>query len=601
MELVYEDGVYIFDTDFKKIISAFNRNGVFAGWSVSSATISLGVVVSAGYGKVNGIRRRTESPVTLTVEEGDNYPRRDLIIIDSTGMPGVVKGTPQQEDPFGCGSISPYGSRCKTPKMPNIPEGGIVLGEVWVPSGFDGTFTSDYIRDLRVLTLPSYECIYDPLEYGGASLFDQLQNAIDDVPSSGGIVIVPNETIEGEGLDLKSNLTLLGSGPGSKLKLKSDAVVPLIQIDGLNDVTIANVLFDGNSVEVRPIMINGDSKRINISRNKFTANKAPCIYASPTLPDILLSLTVSFNDFYDGANAGLVCLGEHSDGTYSVRNCEVCHNKLYNLTVNGKLGLANVEDGIIADNILFSCQTTEDTANLVLRGGKNVRVSRNKVINCTSNQAMALGDSQFYPARGFIIFENNLVFGHTGKGFGQYFGTGADIESLIIRNNTFKDVSDTNIDTSGKSYATVEIYGNTVESPDDLVTAVNHIVYGNKIWQGERICKGEMFPFDGVIETVGASSTTTIKKLLLPANRKLRIHAKWGYTDVSESAKCYIKMRNETDATDIDETDVYNLSYTIGSPLASVNYDTEKLISLQYRNADASSHSISGGYLISIG
>jgi len=600
--LSYSDGTFIFDTDFDKIIRAFQRNGVFSGWNVTPNDDIRGITVSAGSGKVNGIRRQTTSPTSFTLDENTSgNPRRDLIIIDSTGTPSFVTGLPSPEDPANCGSSAPYGSRCKTPKMPDLPDGAIALAEVWVPAGYDQPFTSNHIRDLRVFTLPSYGYIYDPSEYGGNTLFDQLQNAIDDVPVNGGTVIVPNETIEGEGLTLKNNLTLFGVGAGSTIKFISGATNHLIHIDGLSDVTISNIRFDGNSIEKNLIFIEGNSKRINICRNKFTANSEPCVYVCSTLPDITMMLSVSFNEFYDGANASLICFGEHSDGTYSIKDCEVCHNKLYNLTVNGKIGLANVENGIVADNTLLSCQTTEDTASLVLRGGKNVRVSRNKVINCTSNQAMALGDSQFYPARGFIIFENNLVFGHTGKGFGQYFGTGADVESLIIRNNVFKDVSDTNIDTSGKSYATVEIYGNTVESLDDLVTAVNHIVYGNKIWQGERVCKGEMFPFDGAIETVAASSTTTIKKLLLPANRKLRIHAKWGHTNATESAKCYIKMRNETDATDIDETDVYNLSYTIGSPLASVSYDTEKLISLQYRNADTSNHSISGGYLISIG
>jgi len=590
--LSYADGQYIFDTDLNKIVSAFKRNGVFNGWNVNPGTSSLSVVVSVGYGKVGNERKRTYSPSTITLPDNTStYPRRDLIIIDSYGNPSYIEGIPQAIDPAGSETISPYGSHCRSPKMPGIPSNAIVLAEVWVPSNFSSTFSSDYIRDLRVFTMPSYDAVIDPLEYPGTNVFQQLQNALNDVPSSGAMVLVPNCTITGSNLTIPSNVSLIGAGRGSCLKL--DTSSNLISISNQSDIYISNIFFDGSGFSANLIRYSGDGSRISIIGNKFTNFSQPAIYIVPN--SSLSFVTTSYNEFFDGNNAAVIYFG-----AFNIYSSEITHNKLYNLTDNGKIGAKQCDGLLIADNQIRSCRAP-NTANIVLRGGKKVVVSRNQIIDCPSSApAIGLEEGAVHPFSDYIIIDSNMVINQTGNGIAPVFGDGsASTFSFVIRNNFFRGNSSIDIDTTGWT-TPVEVYFNQVETPSDLSIKPSDIAYGNRIWKGERIVRGELFSFSGSQQSVSPNSTVTVQRLRIPANTNFRVYAKWGDADVSNSNLSFLRLYNSTNSSTIDNTDLYTLSFSHGSPLTSTIVSSICLLYLQYVNLDTSAHSISGGYLISI-
>jgi len=142
----YQDGWILFDNDLNAFL---NRNdyGVISGLSVSEqSTPSMGVTVSAGKCVIGGkIYSFSSTNVSLDAADSTN-PRKDIIIVNSSGVITKVTGTPEAASPSG-----ETGPETSSPKPPDIPSGALILAEVWVAAGASAIYNAD-ITDRRILS-----------------------------------------------------------------------------------------------------------------------------------------------------------------------------------------------------------------------------------------------------------------------------------------------------------------------------------------------------------------------------------------------------------------------------------------------------------------
>jgi hypothetical protein len=127
---------------FKQGIDGY---GVFSGLAVSAGT-GLQVSVATGSAYFAGTKVTKASPtlVSLTAADPTN-PRRDIIVMNSSGTISAVAGTAAAATPGGYTKFQLW-----TPYAEPIPSGSIILGEVYVAATATSLVASD-ILDKRIL------------------------------------------------------------------------------------------------------------------------------------------------------------------------------------------------------------------------------------------------------------------------------------------------------------------------------------------------------------------------------------------------------------------------------------------------------------------
>lgn len=610
----YKDLQYIFDNDFKSIHSALKRNGVFYGWQVSAGTGTREIVVAAGEGRVNGELKRTSSPTSLTIPENTTgSPRRDIIIVNDAGQVTYVTGLASSEDPAGCGSVAPYGHRCKSPKPPDIPDTAIILAEVYVPSGIS-TFTNDHITDKRAFVTPAYKSILDPDDFSGSTEWEKLVNCLAAVPSEGGLVLLPNKTYEGENLVLPQvqSLALVGCG-NSVLKLKSGATNSLISAD-LSNLTLENLTIDGNNINVHTFHFatTADREHIEILRCKFLNSQGTAIRftGNDSFTRVLKNIRIKDNYFISDKNCITML------GTYDVNNNykETIENVLIsdNIGVScNRLAMLNeCRNMRIVNNRCYNFTSGLDSV-ISTRGGRNGLISKNKIVGGSGGHAIGYMDCV---GAGYTIgrhvCDGNIILDFEGNGIGVAEGFDTQMyPTIVISNNkVFGTPSGNYAIKTGNFDCCYVIAINNVADSVDKFSIVNKsendvlasLVARNNVGKdGSVCCFGEHFVFDEISKTISAGATESQKAIIVPADRRLRVYGKFGNTDATAAGQCFIQLYNKTDNTVFDETDVYNLPYTQVN-LATSLFSAQKTFELRYRNADTSNRVINGGYKVAI-
>jgi len=143
----YSDGMRIFDSDLNKFLETSEGNGVIVGLEVTEHEVgqNSSVDVSSGAAIVNGslYELSSSSNVVLTNADASN-PRKDIIIINSSGTLTKVDGSAEAAQPSGQTGTDTY-----RPKPADIPSNAIILAEVWRATN-DNTVADADITDRRV-------------------------------------------------------------------------------------------------------------------------------------------------------------------------------------------------------------------------------------------------------------------------------------------------------------------------------------------------------------------------------------------------------------------------------------------------------------------
>jgi len=145
----YQDGWIVFDSDLNKLLQTAKATCVLSGLSVSAKS-GMTVTVASGLALIDGAAVYLEADTDVTLSAADaTYPRKDIIVIDNEGTVSAITGTAESASPSG-----ETGPRTSRPKPPDIPDGSILLAEIWVAAGVTSITSAD-ITDRRVVALPS--------------------------------------------------------------------------------------------------------------------------------------------------------------------------------------------------------------------------------------------------------------------------------------------------------------------------------------------------------------------------------------------------------------------------------------------------------------
>jgi hypothetical protein len=327
-----------------------------------------------------------------------------------------------------------------------------------------------------------FQTTIDPDQYTGLNDFEKLQNALNDVPSTGANVIVPSKIYQGSNLIVPSNVNIIGS-EGTTFKLSDNTTSPFLAIaDNDKNVQIENIVFDGNKDHViggnvSLVYIGQGSEEISIFNNTFKNFRSKAIATDWSEPNKYTRLiTVHQNIFCNGEGAAMIFFGQYTDDTFFLEDVDICGNKLYNLTVNGKIGVAFTNRPIIRDNEIVSCEAI-NTGSITIRGCKDAFIYHNSVLENRAIAGIYVETSLGFPNKGFFTIENNRIVGQIGDGFSVANSNGVEAEMAVNRNyfndNTGVDIEIPDIEAS--------VCGNMVESPADLSIPADATATGNCI------------------------------------------------------------------------------------------------------------------------
>lgn len=123
----------------------------------------------------------------------------------------------------------------------------------WTALGMGSSGTKAPPSHFQSLSTESLNNVRYADQFGGTGA-DQIQNAIDDLPASGGTVIVPEGTYEVSGTDETpsdsivpaSDVTIMGVGEATVIKIADQTQLNAFEFSGKSNVRITNLKIDGN-------------------------------------------------------------------------------------------------------------------------------------------------------------------------------------------------------------------------------------------------------------------------------------------------------------------------------------------------------------------
>ena len=158
-----QNGDVVFSNQFYRIDMALRGYSVKSGLApTGGGTTTMEVDIAVGVAWVNGV----EVPFagdSIAISAADaNYPRKDLVSIDSTGTLQVTEGTPGAADPSG-----DSGAQTFTPVPPALPADETLICEVWVAAAAVGIVDAN-ITDRRLITTTAFGAFDYGLSFEGA-------------------------------------------------------------------------------------------------------------------------------------------------------------------------------------------------------------------------------------------------------------------------------------------------------------------------------------------------------------------------------------------------------------------------------------------------
>jgi len=357
--------------------------------------------------------------------------------------------------------------------------GTVLLCLVYIPSSRS---TGDALPE-------DYETIINPNDYPGSTNFEKLQHALNDVPPEGAMVLLSSEIYQGSNLTIPSKVKIIGTY-GSIFKPCDYAADPFMVIRNRTNVAIENVTFDGNREHITDSSVSlvfmGDGcENISIFSNTFTNFRNQAITSSCYDPSSHTKyIAIYRNMFYDGAGAAVLLRGSYNEQAYFLEHVEIYENVLYNLTSNGKIGVAFASNPNITNNRLISCEASL-SGSIAVRGCKDAYVAENSITDCTARAGIFIETNVIFPNTGVFVIENNRVTGQFGKGFSLSGSSGVDAE-ITLRKNSFSQNSGPDVETTNVK---IFVCYNVVDTLEDLVLSPTTVAWGNLV----RFSNGYIF------------------------------------------------------------------------------------------------------------
>lgn len=155
--------------DFAALVAAAGWSGVVSGCAVTpQSTPNMTVQVASGVVAIGGVTVAVSAVSSLTIGAASAADRRDIVVVNSSGVVSVVAGTT-------AGAVNGVTSSGHDPGKPAIPASSVILAEVYVAANTTSIAATNIIdKSLPVpttapagLTIPSGQ----PFTVGSRSLF----------------------------------------------------------------------------------------------------------------------------------------------------------------------------------------------------------------------------------------------------------------------------------------------------------------------------------------------------------------------------------------------------------------------------------------------
>jgi len=280
----------------------------------------------------------------------------------------------------------------------------------------------------------SLETVIDVSKYLGATHSEQIQAALNAVPPSGAMVVVPEGVWQVANLTGVSNVIFTGR-KGTILRLIAET--PIITFNCKDNFIVQNFTIDGADIlGGSAIRVIGNSYNFTIRNNFFQDVKRAAVNIE--LPEVgyeISDFTVTNNTFINCQDATIRIFG--ITGKRDIRRFHITQNRIMNALNNGKIAVAFAKDGLIANNQFINTEH-----GIATRSVSSITIEKNVIRNAT-NRAIYLGTNVGDPGSDNITIKGNTIT-QSGIGLSKWYGSQTYKNILVygnsIYNNTLSDI-----------------------------------------------------------------------------------------------------------------------------------------------------------------
>ena len=177
-------------TDLAAMSSATSGSGVVSGCQVSpQSSPNMTVQVAAGTIFINTAPISVSATSSVSIGAASSTDRRDIIVVNSSGVVSAVSGTP-------CGTAGwTRSSLALPPVKPSIPAGSVLLGEVYVASTTTSITAGNIIDKTAIVNPRYYGSFYSDQTQTAASANTPYVMTLNQTPEARGVSIVSGSRI----------------------------------------------------------------------------------------------------------------------------------------------------------------------------------------------------------------------------------------------------------------------------------------------------------------------------------------------------------------------------------------------------------------------
>lgn len=220
----------------------------------------------------------------------------------------------------------------------------------------------------------------------GTGDFTDIQSAIDDLPSGGGVVYIKEGTYTlTSSIDLVDNLLIVGAGPSTILQLTSTVVNGVMNFAAATNVTVRDLRVDINSLNLRGLLTGGDFQKLqgvlidNGGNNSAlqTSGNNDIIIESCTFKDCNVGVEISSSNRVIISN----CLIKDNDDD-GIKGTPVTGNENNDIIIIGNIITGNGAYGInlnnkTSDALIVSNFVQGNTSGAINDSGVNTQIGHN--------------------------------------------------------------------------------------------------------------------------------------------------------------------------------------------------------------------------------